>query len=279
MIKLHWLKYSCCFGFLLSCFMLTGPAFASDEVVDIYQQQVPKMTTIECAKCHMSVFTDLRDHGGLHKQQCSDCHEKFHSFTPGIPWEERVPACNDCHDNPHGEEFVDCKGCHQDGHMPLASLIAAAELAEQCVSCHQQAAADLLLEDNSHGGQECSDCHQSEKHGERPQCNSCHDDSHAEYVDNSGCVTCHPYHQPNKIAYGTEIPSEICAGCHSDQQQELLESEKKHKLLACVICHAEEHGNVTGCSDCHGNGPHNPELLKNFTSCNDCHGSPHGLKL
>jgi len=259
-------------------FGVAGTVCAAD-VAAIYQQEVPEMTTLECAKCHVAVFEALRDGGGLHQQPCRDCHQKFHTFTPGTPWKERVPACSDCHGTPHGETLSACLDCHKNAHAPLASLVIAEELSDLCSDCHHQPVEDLGQENNPHAGQACVDCHQGERHGERPECVLCHSDVHVEYVDNSGCVACHPHHNPNQISYGTDIPDTICAGCHSEQQQQLQASKKKHQLLACVVCHAEEHGNVTGCRDCHGNGPHNPTLLENFNSCSDCHGSPHSLKL
>ena len=59
----------------------TGIVVAAD-VADIYQQDVPQMTTLECAKCHLQVFEALRDEGGLHQQQCRDCHDRFHPLPP-----------------------------------------------------------------------------------------------------------------------------------------------------------------------------------------------------
>lgn len=265
------------FAGLLALF-LAGPVAAS-EVVDIYQQDVPEMTTLECAKCHLQAFEALRDAGGLHKQQCRDCHDKFHTFTPGVPWEERVPACTSCHDYPHGEEMNACLECHKNPHAPIESLVVAGKLADLCVRCHQQPQQDLTALENPHGGLSCAECHQGTRHGERPLCNSCHEELHTTFVDNAGCVACHPAHAPNGIKYGTEIANEVCAGCHDDQNQALRGSQKKHQLLACVVCHAEQHKNITSCLDCHGNGPHNPTLLENFKSCSDCHGGPHSLKL
>lgn len=260
-------------------FFLSAAPLLAEQVADIYAQDVPEMTTLECAKCHVQIFTDLRDAGGLHKQQCRDCHEIFHTFTPGVAWEERVPSCVGCHEYPHGEDMNVCLECHKNAHAPVESLVVAGKLAEFCVRCHQQPQTDLQLVGNAHGGQECGDCHQGERHGSLPQCSACHEGAHAAYVDNAGCVACHPAHEPNRINYGTEIENALCAGCHADQYEVQQVSEKKHKLLACVVCHAKEHGNITSCQQCHGNGPHNPTLLENFETCSDCHGDPHRLKL
>ncbi|WP_303722008.1 cytochrome c3 family protein [Malonomonas rubra] len=264
------------FGVLL---LLSIATAAAEEVVDIYAQEVPKMTTLECAKCHVQVFTDLRDNGGLHKQECRECHDKFHTFTPGVAWEDRVPSCTGCHEYPHGEDMNACLECHQNAHAPIESLVVAGKLAELCVKCHQEPQTELQQPGNVHGGQECGDCHQGARHGSLPNCSECHDGAHTAYVDNAGCTACHPPHEPNRINYGTDIANDICAGCHVDQFEVLQASEKKHSLLACVVCHAKEHGSITTCQQCHGNGPHNPTLLENFEKCGDCHGDPHRLKL
>lgn len=259
-------------------FALSEPASAGG-VVDIYQQKVPQMTTLECGKCHLQVFETLRDAGGQHQLECRDCHERFHTFTPGIPWEERVPSCASCHGTPHGEDLTDCLSCHGNAHAPIAALVHAEQLTDLCSRCHQQQQQELQQEQNPHGGQDCVDCHQSERHGESPQCLLCHEDPHTPYVDNQGCVSCHPPHQPQNVNYSAEIPNDLCGGCHAAEQQALESTSKKHQLLACTVCHPKQHGAVTSCRDCHANGPHNPTLLKNFESCGDCHGDPHQLKL
>jgi predicted CXXCH cytochrome family protein len=275
MMSMKWILNCCCL--LLIGGVVVPSALA--EVADIYAQEVPEMTTIECAKCHLPVFEALRDAGGLHKQECRDCHDKFHTFTPGVPWEERVPSCASCHDLPHGEELTACLECHRNAHAPVESLVVAGQLADLCVHCHQQPQIELEIADNVHGEQSCADCHQAERHDVRPQCSTCHDESHVAFVDNAGCVACHPPHEPNRVEYGTEVDNQLCAGCHAEQSEVLQASAKKHQLLACVVCHAKSHGNMTSCQQCHGNGPHNPTLLKNFTSCSDCHGDPHRLKI
>jgi predicted CXXCH cytochrome family protein len=264
--------------FLALLLMASSLAFAADPA-DIYQQEVPEMTTLECAKCHVQVFEDLRDSGGLHKQQCRDCHDRFHTFTPGVPWEERVPSCTGCHELPHGEEMNVCLECHKNAHAPLESLVAAEKLADMCDRCHAPQVDELAQTVSAHSEQSCYDCHQGERHGVRPECNACHEDAHAPFVDNAGCVSCHPPHMPTAISYDNKVPNAVCGGCHAEQLEIQQASDVKHKALACVICHAEEHGTIPECQLCHGNGPHNPALLKNFSSCGECPGNPHNLKL
>ncbi len=255
-----------------------GSLYAKDPV-DIYQQNVPEMTTVECGRCHLQIFETLRDAGGLHKQECRDCHAKFHTFTPGVPWEERVPACSDCHDLPHGEEMNLCSGCHTNPHAPIDSLIVAEKLADFCDRCHQSVVQELTEVSSGHSEGACLECHQGTKHGQRPDCSSCHDDAHAEFVDNSGCVSCHPAHRPNQIGYDKHVANSLCGDCHGEQLKVLEATTKKHRSLNCVVCHAKEHGVIPDCQKCHGNGPHNPTMLEQFSSCGDCHGDAHKLQL
>ena len=282
-MKLRWrasmpsrMSMSILFGVLL---FLTVSSAAATDVVDIYQQDVPQMTTLECAKCHLQIFESLRDAGGLHQQQCRDCHERFHTFTPGVPWEERVPACSTCHDFPHGEEISTCLQCHTNAHAPIESMVGAEKLFDLCQRCHPEAQQQLAEQPSAHSSQTCIDCHSGARHGQRPDCSSCHAETHAPFVDNVGCVACHAAHAPNSIRYDSQVPNAICAGCHAEQLQGLQDSTRKHTLLACVNCHADEHGLILSCQQCHGSGPHNPTLLENFSSCGECHGDAHKLKL
>lgn len=259
-------------------FTVVGAAGATD-VADIYQQEVPEMTTLECAKCHVQVFETLRDRGGLHQQECRDCHTKFHTFAKGTPWEDRVPACTTCHEHPHGDEMVACMDCHQNAHAPISSLVVADALADKCSKCHQGESEQLQLNPSAHSEMTCTECHQGERHGARPNCTLCHDEPHTEYVDNTSCSGCHPPHAPLVIKYDNKVQSTLCAGCHAEQRKFQESSDLKHRTLACVVCHPAEHGKILDCRHCHGFGPHNPDLVKQFSGCVDCHGDPHSLNL
>jgi len=264
---------------LLLAMLLLLSVAGTATATDIYQQAVPEMTTMECAKCHVQVFETLRDGGGLHQQECRDCHAKFHTFAKGTPWEERVPSCASCHEHPHGDELVVCLDCHQNAHAPVTSLVVAEALSGMCGSCHQTPAQELQLNASAHSELACAECHQGERHGARPQCTLCHEEPHTEFVDNASCSGCHPPHSPLVIKYDNKVQSTLCADCHKEQRKFQESSDLKHRTLACVVCHAEEHGNIHSCQHCHGFGPHNADLVKNFKGCIDCHGDPHSLNL
>lgn len=256
----------------------TAPPPAAGEGVDSYRQQVEPMTTLECGKCHYEIFTTIRDKGGKHQLECRDCHNKFHTFTPGVAWKDRVPACNDCHEGVHAGNFPLCLSCHQQAHAPLTSLVGGEALAAECGNCHTGVSAAIQAHPSGHAEVGCTDCHH-DRHGFKPSCNECHPEPHTPYQDNAACGACHQVHTPLEVAFADDVSNAVCQGCHADPAAVLAASKKKHAPLNCVFCHAKTHGMIPECQECHGNGPHNPELLKGFKGCLECHGDPHGLTL
>ncbi len=255
-----------------------APAGEQGQPAGVYQQTVPEMTTLECARCHYQVFVTIRDRGGRHQLECRECHLRFHSFKPGLAWEERVPSCRQCHDPVHGAAFVKCLACHREAHAPLESMVGAEQLAGTCADCHRSAATELEEHPSAHAEMGCAECHQG-RHGYRPKCSGCHSETHTPVVDNAGCQVCHPSHRPLEVTLKGDIDNQLCRGCHPQPAAAMAESQKKHSAMACVFCHAGTHGFSPTCQQCHGDGPHNPELLKGFEDCRDCHGEPHGLSL
>jgi len=247
------------------------------EGPEIYQQTVEPMGTLECARCHYSVFEAIRDKGGAHQLACGECHEIFHTFRPGKKWEDVVPACSDCHDSPHGGAMPDCIRCHENAHAPVADLNVVA-MEQDCSGCHSQPADELKDHPSAHTDTGCTDCHH-DRHGFIPGCTECHEQPHVRYRDNSGCKGCHPVHKPMVIRYDERTDDGICAACHDGESQQLLSGNKKHRFLKCVFCHSDEHGFIPKCQACHKNGPHSRDLLEKFRGCNNCHGDAHSLSL
>ncbi len=248
------------------------------EGAEVYRQQVEQMGTVECGKCHYEIFTLIREQGGLHQLECRDCHNIFHTFTPGIAWEDRVPACDDCHEGVHEGKFPQCLSCHQQAHAPIASLVESDKMATDCGVCHASVSTELLEHPSGHAEVGCTDCHH-DGHGFKPGCDECHPKPHTSFQSNADCIKCHQPHMPLLISFNDQVENMVCQGCHEDPAAVLVASKKRHASLNCVFCHAETHGNIPSCQQCHGNGPHNPELLKGFSGCLDCHGDPHGLTL
>ncbi|MBN2645690.1 MAG: hypothetical protein JXR59_09490 [Desulfuromonadaceae bacterium] len=261
-------------GAFLSALLLAGSQHLQAEE-DIYSQDVPPFTTVQCGQCHEAVFNALRDIGGAHRMECRECHETFHNFTRGLSWAERVPACANCHDAPHGDKapMLDCLSCHVNAHAPIASL-PLDRLEPLCARCHEKPAADMA-KPSAHSELACSDCHQ-QKHGYLPKCTECHEQPHNPFVSSQNCMLCHPVHNVSTLSYGEHVPNDGCQGCHSDQVAQLKKGHLAHSLLNCTFCHADEHGMVPTCADCHDT-PHSPEMLKGFSGCAACHGNPHDL--
>ncbi len=76
--------------------------------------------------------------------------------------------------------------------------------------------------------------------------------------------------------YSDTIDNSACGGCHEEPANALKQGHLAHSLLNCTFCHADEHGAIATCSDCHDT-PHSAEMLEGFSGCNDCHGNPHNL--
>jgi predicted CXXCH cytochrome family protein len=266
----------CTFILLLTNFFW-GSIAAQEEGPEIYQQEVKPLTSLECARCHYNVFTEIRDRGGAHQLACKKCHETFHTYKPGMEWKDAVPDCNTCHDKFHGEELPDCLRCHQNAHSPTESLNVE-KMSQDCHKCHEEPAADLKKFFSAHAEMSCNECHH-DKHRYMPTCIECHEEPHAPYVDDAGCIACHPAHSPLEINYPESLANDVCISCHKLAEEQLSQNGKKHAFLQCTFCHAEKHRYVPSCQHCHGKGPHTEEMLKKFESCQDCHGTAHLLMI
>ena len=273
---IHYIKIFTTITFSICFFTcITASIATADAEIDIFAQQVEPLGTIDCARCHEQAFSSLRDHGGAHKMDCRECHEQFHTTGRNVTWEQRVPACANCHEEPHGSEpeMIACLNCHSNVHAPVASLNID-KLEPLCATCHEAPATEMKQE-SAHSDMSCNDCHQ-ERHGYLPRCIECHEEPHSTFESSTGCMQCHPVHNVSIMLYSDGIPNQPCAGCHEEAAQKLKQGHLAHAELNCVFCHADEHANIASCQDCHDT-PHSPEMLKDFESCNACHGNPHDL--
>ncbi len=242
---------------------------------DSYSQTINPLTTIECARCHESVFYTIRDNGGKHRQECRLCHTTFHTYRPGSDWQQAVPKCETCHGVIHGDNFTACLDCHGDPHAPISGLVNMASLSKSCATCHSAQAGEVKQYPSAHTELLCNECHHS-RHGYIPNCTECHAEPHTTFIDNSSCSSCHPAHRPTEIHYPNDTPSAACNGCHEATVKQLASTSKKHSKLQCAYCHNETHGNIPDCQKCH-ELPHSKTMLDLFDGCLDCHGDPHAL--
>lgn len=272
------LPWTAIFALIVCLGMPAGTArAAAPNGAAIYQQEVQPLTTLECARCHFRVFEVIRDKGGRHQLECRFCHQDFHSWRPETPWSEVVPQCASCHGEFHSPEFSACLDCHTNPHAPLASLTDFDRLGQSCGSCHARQGREVQQFPSAHTEVTCSACHH-DRHGFIPDCLECHAEPHLPYDGNAGCLSCHPVHAPLQISYGPDIANNICGTCHESVLKKLKKTDKKHGALYCVYCHADRHGFIPQCRNCHAQ-PHPEALLKKFGGCADCHGDPHALQL
>ena len=110
-----------------------------------------------------------------------------------------------------------------------------------------------------------------------PDCRTCHDEYHGRGF--SKCFRCHENAHAPSQSLNVHKMAEDCSICHSEVGDKLSASDEGHAFLQCVFCHADKHGYVPTCQDCHETAMHSEEMLKEFKGCLDCHGDAHLLKL
>jgi predicted CXXCH cytochrome family protein len=140
--------------------------------------------------------------------------------------------------------------------------------AADCVKCHQKEPQEIAANGAAHKTQiGCQDCHAGHRPSVAnniPECSNCH--SGEAHYQIKGCVSCHNPHSPLDIALKGEL-KEVCLTCHADQGKELVASPSKHAEVSCNFCHADKHGNIPVCTDCHQ--PHSDKMTQ--ADCKSCH--------
>jgi predicted CXXCH cytochrome family protein len=146
---------------------------------------------------------------------------------------------------------------------------AKAELsAADCVKCHQKEPQEIAARGMAHQTQiNCRDCHAGHRPmvaNNIPECSNCH--SGTPHFELQGCKSCHNPHAPKDISLKGEL-KDVCLTCHAAQGKELVASPSKHAQVACNFCHADKHGYVPQCLDCHQ--PHSAKMTQ--ADCKTCH--------
>ncbi|MEW6586321.1 MAG: cytochrome C [Nitrospirota bacterium] len=250
------------------------PPPVEEKPKSLYETDVKPLTPAQCGSCHFSVFDQIRNQGGKHKLDCTQCHVKYHAYNPVKQnWKEIMPQCQTCHGNFHGEKHTNCMQCHNQPHAPKQQMAVSAELMKVCNDCHGKVGQELQSSPSKHTKVACSTCHH-QKHGYIPSCMECHK-PHTPAQTVKECLGCHPVHSPLKIAYAKETPNNVCGACHAPVYKKLEASSGKHRMVACAQCHPK-HRQIPKCEECHGK-PHGEGLLKKFPNCNQCHVDVHDL--
>ena len=252
----------------------SGPKTLSVE--ELYRSEPPKLTVLECARCHSPIFHKLKDKGGKHRFECTNCHTKFHTYNPlRKNWAEIMPKCSRCHKEPHGPKHTDCLNCHTEPHTPR--VVAFSDyLGRSCQNCHTSEAGQLKRFESAHTEQGCTGCHESEKHGFIPSCFNCHE-PHVEGQTVDQCKACHPAHKPLQVSFENKdvAKAQVCSACHDTEYDKWSHTKSKHGQVQCVRCHTK-HGEIPQCQRCHGI-PHSKGFMAKFPKCLDCHLDVHNL--
>ena len=145
-----------------------------------------------------------------------------------------------------------------------------------CVKCHTEQPAEIEADGASHKTEiDCQACHEGHRpsvENNIPACNDCHDGEDHYAVDN--CTSCHNPHQPlNVILEGDH--KKVCVSCHSGPAKEMAANPSMHETFACNFCHADNHGTIPDCVDCHD--PHAETMTQ--ANCSTCHQAHQPLVL
>lgn len=161
---------------------------------------------------------------------------------------------------------VDCGRCHVSQFTALKKSKSKHRF--DCKKCHTQFHVYNPLKKNYEKIMpKCQRCH-GLKHGAAfPHCLQCHQNPHSPLNI--------PFAQVEKKIKGKNgKPVVSCAVCHLKEGTEFAKYPTKHNVeVNCQGCHADKHGYIPSCLDCHE--PHVEGMV--FKDCLVCH-SPHSAK-
>ena len=271
----------CTLWMILPAVVSPRPAEAADAVrelpevaAELYAADPEPFTPVECGRCHVNQYSNLKNAGGLHRFSCQECHELFHMYNPlKNNYAELMPRCASCHGEPHGPKQTACADCHQDPHAPQRAP-ALAKLSPICADCHAAPAGTLAAFPSAHTELGCDSCHH-DQHGYVPTCFECHE-GHKPSQSLDSCASCHQdVHKPLQIALSDDTDAVTCAACHDAVYGKWAATPSKHGAVNCGQCHTS-HGYLPNCRDCHAS-PHDPQQLRVFPDCLTCHLDVHDL--
>ena len=139
---------------------------------------------------------------------------------------------------------------------------------DDCAKCHEQQPREIEEAGSAHKEQiNCQECHIGHKPvsaNNIPLCSMCHEGSAHYQLEN--CLSCHNPHQPLRVVLAGDLKAE-CLTCHTDQNAQLEANPSKHTTFACNFCHADKHGVIPECLQCHE--PHSEKVAQ--ADCATCH--------
>jgi hypothetical protein len=155
----------------------------------------------------------------------------------------------------------------------LVSSSAAAESSlsiKDCSKCHEAQPREINTAGAAHESQiNCLDCHVGHRPvsaNNIPACSQCHEGT--DHYALANCMSCHNPHQPLNVVLAGELKAE-CLTCHTEQNAQLVANPSMHTEVSCNFCHADKHGAIPVCTECHE--PHSAEMVQ--TDCATCHAA------
>ncbi len=158
----------------------------------------------------------------------------------------------------------------------LAAQGAMALSSADCVKCHAGEPKQIESKGMAHKTEiECQSCHESHRPAVAdniPLCSSCHSGTaHYELPD---CHSCHNPHMPLEVTLSGDLKAP-CLTCHQTEGSDLAAHPSKHGAVACNFCHADRHGVIPQCMECHES--HAETMTQ--ADCASCHQAHQPLTL
>ena len=155
--------------------------------------------------------------------------------------------------------------------LPAGTAFAARELSiDDCAKCHELQPREIEAAGAAHKEQiNCLDCHAGHRPASAnniPACSQCHEGTDHYALPN--CSSCHNPHQPLNVVLAGELKAE-CLTCHTEQNAQLVANPSMHSEVSCNFCHADKHGVIPACTECHE--PHSADMTQN--DCSVCHAA------
>ncbi len=260
-----------------------------------------------CATCHNSPRSEVRDVINSGQAECIDCHAAHDG--PAVHNNLGAPAdCAACHtDKITGTDFAYIMNYHAHPTLGFTEL-------EKCQRCHNSLVPEVINTINTGKGPtgtpvDCAGCHVSQHvpitdpfkiHFDyiltnTSNCSLCHtvnNNTHLDMVTTSNCSTCHA--SANQDEFNT-LHQNDCLLCHLSPRAEvisLIYDGIAGTQIECISCHVPygvdfftghqdpDHSNLvttvgTGCGDCHAEPPPlvDPVDPKVHNDCTTCHAS------
>ncbi|MBU1001573.1 MAG: cytochrome C [Proteobacteria bacterium] len=171
---------------------------------------------------------------------------------------------------------------HEQSRIALYNTGVAPLKTEQCGQCHFPVY-DAIREDGGKHQLDCVKCHETyHVYSPRkqnyleimPKCDTCHvgtDGGAFHGADESlkDCLNCHAdAHRP--LLMDMDKLSPDCGTCHKSVAGELKMNPSAHSSdVGCDDCHADNHGKIPECADCHES--HSPGVEMASADCMSCH--------